>query len=492
MQLVLRNYYSDQEREFLFGNADALKDILGGLLQSGLPQAALQDQVDGLAFLSKTQIRLIDASGNPIVDSGIPGPNRIVAVSSVPPFLNHTQAPIPLESAFGRTSVLIYSGGETLGQDMDPFEKRIQPAKSTDIVVPVSASPYGYGFARLTDDDLARRSTQVVSVLLTANDGSKLGVLEFSNGPSYGTDIISSVTTAWLIASVFAIAVAALTGWYMSKRVTRPVLALEHATQQMERGDLSVRVALKNEKQLEFLSLANTFNGMAEQVEKTVSTLRAFVADAAHELNTPITALQTDLQLARASANSADQDVLIERIEGHTLRLERLVRSLLDLSRLEGNIYPSNHQPVDLTSLAQSVGEIYASQAEQSRIDFGLETPGQPVLVSGDPSQLRAALENLLDNALKFTPAEGTVKLSLEVEETLAVFSVEDTGIGIPAEDLPALFQRFHRGGNTAAYPGNGLGLAIVRAIAEAHGGTVRAVDTGAGSAFRLELPLAV
>jgi signal transduction histidine kinase len=490
MQLVLRDYYADQELEFLYGNANALKNILGGLLQSDLPEAVLQDQVDGLAFLSQTQIRLMDAYGNSVVDSGVPRPNQVVAVSSGPFFDKQTRVPVPVGSEIGQTRVLISSAGESFTQDVDPFEKQAQAGMSTDIVVPVNASPYGYGFVQRTDFNPARRSTQAVSVLLTADDGRKLGVLEFSNGPSYGADVIQSVTTAWLIASVFAIAVAALTGWYMSKRVTRPVLALEHATQQMERGDLSVRVALKNEKQLEFLSLANTFNGMAEQVEKTVSTLRAFVADAAHELNTPITALQTDLQLARASANSTDQGLLIERIEGHTLRLERLVRSLLDLSRLEGNIYPSNHEPVDLTSLAQSLGEIYASQAEQSGIDFRLEIPGQAVLVSGDPSQLRAALENLLDNALKFTPTEGMVNLRLEVKETLAVFSVEDTGIGIPPEDLPYLFQRFHRGRNSAAYPGNGLGLAIVSVVADAHGGRIRAGNTERGSIFWLELPL--
>lgn len=105
------------------------------------------------------------------------------------------------------------------------------------------------------------------------------------------------MTVAWLIASTFAVLVAALVGWLMSRRVTRPVLALEQPTHKMEQGDLAVRVDLPNERQQEFLSLARSFNGMAEKVEQTVSTLRAFVAGAAHELHSPLTALRTNLEL---------------------------------------------------------------------------------------------------------------------------------------------------------------------------------------------------
>ena len=150
-------------------------------------------------------------------------------------------------------------------------------------------------------------------------------MLEFSNGPSYGADVIDSVTLAWLIASVFAIAIAALTGWFMSKRVTRPVLALEKATRQMEEGDLSVRVNLPDERQQEFLSLANSFNGMAGQVEQTVSTLRAFIADAAHELHTPLTALQTNIELARDEETASARTLYLSRAQ-EQIHIHRVTR----------------------------------------------------------------------------------------------------------------------------------------------------------------------
>src|SRR5262245_16331530 len=277
MLLVLRGYYTNQEREYLYGNATALQPVIAQILQSDLPEGSLQDQIRGLAFLSQTQIRLLDTNERILADSGIPESNQVVAVSAGRPFVGNVMFSMPVDAPQSQGPILIYKSDESAPFPQDiPFGKQILPGKSADIVVPVSASPYGYGFVAGVASDPSRRSTQSVSVLLLAADGRKLGLLEFSNGPSYGADVINSVTTAWLIASIFAILIAALAGWFMSRRVTRPVLALEDATRQMERGNLSVRVDLPNERQQEFVSLANSFNGMAEQVEQTVSTLRAF------------------------------------------------------------------------------------------------------------------------------------------------------------------------------------------------------------------------
>jgi signal transduction histidine kinase len=230
---------------------------------------------------------------------------------------------------------------------------------------------------------------------------------------------------------------------------------------------------------------------MAEQIEGLVSTLRRFVADAAHELNTPITVLQTDLELARTAPDEDERARLMERLAGQVERLHVLVRSLLDLSRLEGKAGLKQHERVDLTGLAQSVSEFYASRAEQAGLFFELQLPDEPITVTGDPAQLRSALENLLDNALKFTPPNGTVRLVLARQDQQVFLIVEDTGIGIPEDDLPLLFRRFHRGRNAAAYPGNGLGLAIVEQIARLHGGSVKAENLAPGVRFTLRLDAA-
>jgi signal transduction histidine kinase len=131
-----------------------------------------------------------------------------------------------------------------------------------------------------------------------------------------------------------------------------------------------------------------------------------------------------------------------------------------------------------------------ASQAEQAGLDFTMQLPDSPITVQGDESQLQRALDNVLDNSLKFTPPLGQISLSLAAEGETAVIVVRDSGIGIPADDMPQLFNRFHRGRNTAGYPGSGLGLAIVNKISERHDGRVH-VNSGAwGTEVRLILPL--
>ena len=494
MLLVLRSYYVDQELEYLHGNAVALQPVIAQILQSDMPDVSLQDQITGLAFLSHTQIRLLDTSGSILADSGVPDSGQVVAVSGGEQIAGNVMFSMPVNPPKDQGPILIYRSDESAPfPEMVPFEKRMLLGKGADIVVPVSASPYGYGFVAKIDSDPARRSSQSVSVLLLSSDGRKLGVLEFSNGPSYGADVINSVTTAWLIASVFAIGLAAITGWFISQRVTRPVVALENATQQMAQGNLAVRVDLPKERQQEFLSLAKSFNGMAEQVEQTISTLRDFVADAAHELHTPLTALQANIELAREEENASARTRYLSRAQEQGRRLEALVKSLLDLSRIEAADAEakSNFAPVDVTQLVREVGEQFASRAEQADRSFTMKAPEDPVHVSGNEMHLRQVVTNLLENALKFTPVGGSISLDLEHSNAEIKLTVSDSGIGIAPEDLPHIFERFHRGRNASEYSGNGLGLAIVKAIVTEHNGAVTArSQPGQGTLVAITLPV--
>lgn len=483
MLLALRSYYVDQEHKYLLENAIALQPVLEQVLQSDAPQGLIQDQINGLAFLSQVQIRLLDVHGNPIADSGAPNKEKLVAVSGARTWSFPAFASGPAEAGVDEKATVIYINNDEFAPEVLPFGKDIPysgPAPKEDIFLAVRASPYGYGFVARAEFDPTHRSSQVVSVPLMASNGRPLGTLEFSNGPSYGTDIIQSVTTAWLIASVFAIAIAALAGWFMSKRVTHPVLALESATRRMEQGDLHVRVDLENERQQEFLSLASSFNSMAAQVEQTVSTLREFMADAAHELHTPLTALQANIELARNEKNPSTRTRYLARAHEQSQRLEVLVQSLLDLSRIEAADAKakSTFESVDFTQLVREVGEQFASRAEQADRSFTVNVSEDAVQVIGNETQLRQIVMNLLENALKFTPANGLIALDLERSTDQIRLTVSDSGIGIPPEDLPHLFERFHRGRNASEYPGNGLGLAIVKAIVRSHKGDVAVQST--------------
>ena len=143
--------------------------------------------------------------------------------------------------------------------------------------------------------------------------------------------------------------------------------------------------------------------------------------------------------------------------------------------------------PVNLTNLIQQIGELYASRAEQKDVQFTLNLPSEDVMTQGDESLLARAIENLLDNALKFTPVGGTVTVMLS--ET-AQIAINDTGIGINKEDCDHIFERFYRGRNAMRYPGNGIGLMLIRTIIEQHNGTIR-FESGEGSTtFFIQLSL--
>jgi two-component system phosphate regulon sensor histidine kinase PhoR len=220
---------------------------------------------------------------------------------------------------------------------------------------------------------------------------------------------------------------------------------------------------------------------------------RDFVANASHELKTPVAAVRA---LAETLLTALPEDPeagrrFAERIGREAERLDALARDLLDLSRVERGTL--DVEPVDLVGLAKEVVGGYGDLAEERRIR--LRTELQPhVSMRGDRAQLGLLLSNLLDNALRYTPAKGSVCVRLDTAESRALLQVADTGEGIPARELPRVFERFYRVDKARARRtgGTGLGLAIVRHVAEAHGGTVR-VDSelGRGSTFTVSLPVA-
>jgi two-component system OmpR family sensor kinase len=227
---------------------------------------------------------------------------------------------------------------------------------------------------------------------------------------------------------------------------------------------------------------------MADKNQATVTSLRRFVADAAHEIGTPLTALRSDIELARDGDDKAARERVLGRAITQADRIGRLSGALLRLSLLDTGSQ-DQLKPLDLAPLVRAAAGSFASRAEQADVDLSVVVPAEPHMVNGYESGLRGAVDNLVDNALKFTPAGGSIELGVKAEDGKAVIWVADTGIGIPPEDLDALFSRFHRGRNAAAYPGSGLGLAIVQATMALHGGTATVSSSEAGSRFELRLP---
>jgi len=496
---ALRSLYAQRERAYLRNNALAISAVVAQLLEAGAPLDDMREQLQAFAFLSRVRVQVLDAEQEVLVDSTLADGRTFLSFASTTvvvdaPSGEAAGTPVASQPAAESSVVVVRpadGSGSTSTVQAAVSSGSVAVAKGTEgdksytTIIPVVETLQGLGFSEGMAD-YGRRSDQRVREPVRSAAGDLLGYVELSDGPAYGSDAVASAAWGSALAGLVAVVIAAGAGWAASRSVSRPVLALSAATARMAEGDLAARADTARRDELG--QLARSFNQMAGRVEATVTALRRFVADAAHELHTPLTALHTDLELAASEPDTAARAELIKRAQEQVERLEALTSGLLDLSRLEASAAQTAPATLDLAALARHAGERYASQAEQAGLTFSLELPAEEVVVCGDAAQLRRALGNLLDNACKFTPEGGTVSLRLHCAGGWAELAVEDSGIGIPAGDLPHLFSRFHRGSNTAGYPGNGLGLAIVRAIVEAHGGDVRAENTGHGARFTLRL----
>lgn len=490
---VLRSYYSQRELDYLIGNSRAIEDVAARLVALDASTSVLESQLQSLAFLSQTRVRLFDAAGQVVTDSGNPQDRREMVMLSTIRLPAFRQTVTQTFGAESYRSVIVVkdmlSGASvrettlmTMTGSLDPLEGReaFLGDPSLASFMPAVGTPFGFDFDPEATAQ-GHRSAHVVRQPLHDVGGSPLGHVELSEGPAYGRQVLERVAWGWGIASGVAVLLAAGVGWLVSQRITRPLSLLTQITARMAMGDLSARVYVNRQDELG--ALARSFNEMATRVEETVLALRRFVADAAHELHTPLTALRTNLELAPDGG-------FVRQARHQVERLEQLTTGLLNLSRIEAEKRDQVLAPVVLNTLVQDIAELYASQAEHAGLVFELAMPESPIVVTGDDAQLRDALGNMLDNAIKFTPESGTVAMALSQEDDWAVVRVRDTGIGIPAEDLPHVFDRFHRGSNAAAYPGSGLGLAIVKAIVARYEGSIEIENLAQGTQLVLRLPL--
>ncbi len=295
------------------------------------------------------------------------------------------------------------------------------------------------------------------------------------------------------VALAIAVACAFVVTWYVSRRLERPVVAMTRAAGELAQGSYGVRVPPTGAGP-ELDTLAESFNLMAERLERVEDTRRRLLSDLAHEMRTPLATLGVYVEGIEEGVASWDEETS-RVIRAQLARLTRLAEDLEDVSRAEEG-------RIALELEDQSVRELLASASESVRAAYALKgvrlavEPGPPDCRSRvDRQRMGQVLGNLLSNALRHTPAGGVVTVTARCERDRAVIDVADTGEGLTAEQLGHVFERFYRG-DTARdrdHGGSGIGLTISKALVEAHGGriTARSEGLGRGATFSVELPAA-
>lgn len=311
---------------------------------------------------------------------------------------------------------------------------------------------------------------------------------------------LQTIDQVLLIAAVAGLVAAGIVSLVLTQWLGDPIRRLIRAARQFADGRLDARVTVPATAAPEVTELGEAFNQMAERLGDSISVISAdrdrsrdFVADVSHELRTPIAALRTFIELLRGGAGEDPEtrEEFLEQSARQVERMEWLATNLLELSKLDSGLVQLTLREEDLRAVVESAYQQAEPVAGRKGVTLVLHLPPEPVRQPHDPPRIGQVLTNLIGNAIKFTPRGGEVHVELTATAEGARVTVSDTGVGIPADELPHVFERFWRGAGTRERgSGSGLGLSIVKRIVDMHEGRVQVVSTpGAGTRFTVLLP---
>lgn len=295
---------------------------------------------------------------------------------------------------------------------------------------------------------------------------------------------------ALTISALAAIVLASLAGLWYANRLVRPIEQITAAAQALRQGQSNARTGMSGDDEIGLLGL--TFDEMADAIEADRELERRLTADVAHELRTPLQAIQATVEAMQDGVLPADEERL-GTVRDETVRLARLADAILELTRLERGSLPFEFRMIDLASIVAPTIDAHTALIESKGIELHAEVE-EGITVIADADRLRQAIGNLLSNAARYTPAGGQVKVQLRRQDKEAVLTVSDTGIGIAEEDLAHVFDRFWRAdeARASATGGLGVGLAVTKEIVDRHRGSIWArSERGEGATFEIRLPIA-
>jgi signal transduction histidine kinase len=331
-----------------------------------------------------------------------------------------------------------------------------------------------------------RKYLAVLQPMRLAPGSSPFGALVVATPTTEITSDLGPLAERLGLAFVGGILVAGLLGWYLSRRISRPVLALSRATDEITRGHYDVAVPdVPGRGEIDHL--AQRFREMASRLGEAEQQERNFLMSVSHELRTPLTAIRGHVDALREgiAADPAVRAASLDMIANETARLERLVGDVLDLAKLEAHRFTLLTEEVDMERLCEQAYAAFGEEARRRRIDYEKHFEARPTIVS-DGDRVLQIISNLLSNAFRWTPDGGKVELELAASNGRVSVAVDDSGPGVPAAERDRIFRPFWSRDDS----GTGLGLAIAHELAAALGGSIELEShPGSGSRFELVLP---
>jgi heavy metal sensor kinase len=296
----------------------------------------------------------------------------------------------------------------------------------------------------------------------------------------------------FITSMTFLIVIAAGVGWFMARRAVSGVEAVTRTAQKISGGALEERVPV-NPRGDEIDQLATTFNQMLDRIQTLVTEIKEMSDNIAHDLRSPITRIRGAAEVTLTTGKSLNE---YKSLTAGTIeecdRLLDMINTMLMISKTESGVNIPSREEIDLGKLVREACELFGPSAEDKGVALTCSAPDGSRLL-GDAQMIQRMLSNLMDNAIKYTPAPGKITVSVSGRDDQVVVSVKDTGVGISPDDLPRIFERFYRCDQSRSKPGIGLGLSLARAIARAHGGDITAASIpDQGSTFTITLPKAL
>ncbi len=453
-------------------------------------QSDLNDRASLMATLVKEQLQLYQTVG-----SDAP---RAIVVQSTPPAAADLVYRALGDANAGYVATLATVAAQA-NVEVTLLADPTDPASVVyHLVVPLPDSAGRSGQGR---EDISSVQTIHISDDFWTPVRDRLVTVSLSDPFSYHAQTLGTIVGVLFGAAVVALIVAVIASILVASRLTTPIRRLTIASRALAEGDLGVRVPESGSSSPEIAELATAFNAMADRLQESIRFIshdrdrsRDFLADVSHELRTPIAAVRTFNELLREGAadDTEAREEFLEQSYKQIERLDWLATNLLELSKLDSGLVALDLRPDDVRAVVEDAVAQAEPVAARKGVHLTSELPSEPVRLRHDPPRIGQVLSNLLGNAIKFTPAGGSVRVTLQNEPDAAELIVADTGVGIDPVELPHVFERFYRGAQASEErsEGSGLGLSIVQSIVDMHHGRVAIQSApGKGTIVTVTLP---